>query len=195
MGAPIVYYFCPYRAQVRYVRQPRALPWAPNLLGFQPVQGPRNPRRERPERAASSQPRATPWVPEYKALRPVRAKVWAHLLFITFALTGRRCGTYVNPGRCPGLWTCWAFSPCRAARMSRIAKIRLIRTRRIRAAQQFVNSLNSLLRRLRPTSNSGAAPQPRCKNSINSKPPRAQPTNCGEAPEGTTPPTPTPHVP
>ena len=49
-----------------------------------------NPRRERPERAASSQPRATPWVPGYKALRPVRAKVWAHLLFITFALTGRR---------------------------------------------------------------------------------------------------------
>ena len=36
------------------------------------------------------------------------------------------------------------------------------------AAQQFVNSLNSLLRRLRPTSNCGAAPQPRCKNSINS---------------------------
>ena len=46
-------------------------------------------RRERPERAASPQPRATPWVPGYKALRPVRAKVWAHLLFITFALTGR----------------------------------------------------------------------------------------------------------
>ena len=36
------------------------------------------------------------------------------------------------------------------------------------AAQQFVNSLNSLLRRLRPTSNCGAAPQPRRKNSINS---------------------------
>ena len=81
-----------------------------------------NLRRERPERAASSQPRATPWVPGYKALRPVRAKVWAHLLFITFALTGRRYGTYVNPGRCPGLRTCWAFSPCRAARMSRTAK-------------------------------------------------------------------------
>ena len=78
-----------------------------------------NLRRERPERAASSQPRATPWVPEYKALRPVRAKVWAHLLFITFALTGRWCGTYVNPGRCPGLRTCWAFSPRRVARMSR----------------------------------------------------------------------------
>ena len=36
------------------------------------------------------------------------------------------------------------------------------------AAQQFVNSLNSLLRRLRPTSKCGAAPQLRCKNSINS---------------------------
>ena len=79
-------------------------------------------RRERPERAASPQPRATPWVPGDKALRPVRAKVWAHLLFITFALTGRRCGTYVNPGRCPGLRTCWAFSPRRAARMSRICR-------------------------------------------------------------------------
>ena len=89
-------------------------------------------RRERPERAACSQPRATPWVSVYKRLRPVRAKVWAHLLFITFALTGRRCGTYVNPGRCPGLRTCWAFSPRRAARMSRTAKIRLIRNRRER---------------------------------------------------------------
>ena len=36
------------------------------------------------------------------------------------------------------------------------------------AAQQFVNSLNSLLRRLRPTSKCGAAPQLRRKNSINS---------------------------
>ena len=85
-------------------------------------------RRERPERATSSQPRATPWVPRNKTLRPVRAKVWAHLLFITFALTGRRGGTYVNPGRCPGLRTCWAFSPCRVARMYRNRKIRSIRT-------------------------------------------------------------------
>ena len=38
----------------------------------------------------------------------------------------------------------------------------------LHAAQQFVNSLNSLLRRLRPTSKCGAAPQLRCKNSINS---------------------------
>ena len=38
----------------------------------------------------------------------------------------------------------------------------------LHAAQQFVNSLNSLLRRLRPTSKCGAAPQPRRKYSINS---------------------------
>ena len=48
------------------------------------------------------------------------------------------------------------------------------------AAQQFVNSLNSLLRRLRPTSKCGAAPQLRRKNSINSNPrcpkPRFQPS-------------------
>ena len=100
------------------------------ILEYAPLSGaiPRNPRRERPERAASSQPRATPWVSMQKRLRPVRAKVWAHLLFITFALTGRRCGTYVNPGRCPGLWTCWAFSPRKAARMSRNREIRSIRT-------------------------------------------------------------------
>ena len=51
------------------------------------------------------------------------------------------------------------------------AKIRLIRTSAassLLAAQQFVNSLNSLLRRLRPTSKCGAAPQLRRKNSINS---------------------------
>ena len=36
------------------------------------------------------------------------------------------------------------------------------------SAQQFVNSFNSLLRRPRPTSNRGAAPQPPCSNSINS---------------------------
>ena len=38
----------------------------------------RNPRRERPERAASPEPRATPWVSMHKRLRPVRAKVWAN---------------------------------------------------------------------------------------------------------------------
>ena len=64
---------------------------------------------------------------------------------------------------------------------------------RTRAAQQFVNSLNSLLRRLRPTSNCGAAPQPRCKNSINSNLPAPAPLpepyfgQCGaSAPEGGT---------
>ena len=106
---------------------PGRCPGLRTCWAFSPCKAARNPRRERPERAASPQPRATPWVPGYKALRPVRAKVWAHLLFITFALTGRRCGTYVSPGRCPGLRTCWAFSPCRAARMYRNHKIRSIR--------------------------------------------------------------------
>jgi len=36
-------------------------------------------------------------------------------LTFAFALTGRWCGMYVNPGRCPGLWACWAFSPHWAA--------------------------------------------------------------------------------
>ena len=47
--------------------------------------------------------------------------------------------------------------------------------RRNLAARQFVNSFNSLLRRLRPTSNCGATPQPRCKNSINSNLRRERP--------------------
>ena len=50
----------------------------------------------------------------------------------------------------------------------------------LHAAQQFVNSLNSLLRRLRPTSKCDAAPQLRRKNSINSNlrcpKPRFQPS-------------------
>ena len=46
---------------------------------------------------------------------------------------------------------------------------------RTRAAQQFVNSLNSLLRRLRPTNELRRSPQPRCKNSINSNPRRERP--------------------
>ena len=122
---------------------PGRCPGLRTCWAFSPCKAARNPRRERPERAASPQPRATPWVPGYKALRPVRAKVWAHLLFITFALTGRRCGTYVNPGRCPGLRTCWAFSPRKAARMSRIAKIRLIRPA---APERRSNSLIRLIR-------------------------------------------------
>ena len=70
--------------------------------------------KERPERAASSQPRATPWVSAYKRLRPVRAKVWANGCFLLLPLQG--AGPFLrNPGRCPGLRTCWAFSPCLAA--------------------------------------------------------------------------------
>ena len=64
---------------------------------------------------------------------------------------------------------------------------------RTRAAQQFVNLLNSLLRRPRPTLNCGAAPQPRCNNSINSNLPAPAPLSepyCGQcgasAPEGGT---------
>ena len=43
------------------------------------------------------------------------------------------------------------------------------------AAKKFVNSFNSLLRRLRPKPYCGAAPQPRCKNSINSNLRRERP--------------------
>ena len=39
---------------------------------------------------------------------------------------------------------------------------------RTRTARQFVNSFNSLLRRLRPTNELRRSLQPRCKNSINS---------------------------
>ena len=51
----------------------------------------------------------------------------------------------LSPGRCPGLRTCWAFSPRRAARMSRnpVAKIRLIRTA---APERPGNSLIRLIR-------------------------------------------------
>ena len=47
-----------------------------------------NPRRERPERAASPEPRATPWVSAYKRLRPVRAKVWANGWLLLLPLQG-----------------------------------------------------------------------------------------------------------
>ena len=46
---------------------------------------------------------------------------------------------------------------------------------RTRAARQFVNSFNSLLRRLRPTNELRRSPQPRCKNSINSNLRRERP--------------------
>ena len=154
-------------------------------------------------------------------------------------------GTW-NPGRCPGLGTCWAFSPRRAARMSRtcgasapeggsysrvgacpyllepiyepcpckgLISRQILRGKprpryapltgaaaridelwreigaspypgicapyrgnpRPRASQQFVNSFNSLLRRLRPTNELRRSPQPRCKNSINSNLRRERP--------------------
>ena len=44
------------------------------------------------------------------------------------------------------------------------------------SAQQFVNSFNSLLRRPRPTSNRGAAPQPPCSNSLIRPPPLRRPS-------------------
>ena len=46
---------------------------------------------------------------------------------------------------------------------------------RTRAARQFVNSFNSLLRRLRPTNELRRSPQPRCNNSINSNLRRERP--------------------
>ena len=46
---------------------------------------------------------------------------------------------------------------------------------RTRAARQFVNSFNSLLRRLRPTNELRRSPQLRCKNSINSNLRRERP--------------------
>ena len=70
--------------------------------------------KERPERAAIPQPRATPWVPAYKRPRPVRAKVGANGWLLLLPLQGVGMGTWY-PGRCPGLGTCWAFSPPRAA--------------------------------------------------------------------------------
>ena len=76
---------------------PRALPWAMNLLGFQPAQG-RLYRRERPERAASSQPRATPWVSVHKSLRPVRAKVWANGWLLLLPLQGVGIGEHGTQG-------------------------------------------------------------------------------------------------
>ena len=115
-------------------------------------------RRERPERAASSQPRATPWVPGYKALRPVRAKVWAHLLFITFALTGRRCGEHGTQGVALGSELVGLSARAGPPICPELRRNSINSNRRARAARQFVNSFNSLLRRLRPTSNCPAAP-------------------------------------
>ena len=132
-------------------------------------------RRERPERAASPQPRATPWVPGYKALRPVRAKVWAHLLFITFALTGRRCGEHGTQGVALGSELVGLSARAGPPICPELRRNSINSNRRARAARQFVNSLNSLLRRLRPTNELRRSPQPRCKNSINSNLRRERP--------------------
>ena len=90
-----------------------------------------NLRRERPERAASSEPRATPWVSVHKRLRPVRAKVWANGWLLLLPLQGAGAVRTLTQGVALGyelaglsartgpltigLWTCWAFSPRRAA--------------------------------------------------------------------------------
>ena len=57
-----------------------------------------NPRRERPERAASPEPRATPWVSVYKRLRPVRAKVWANGWLLLLPLQGVGIGEHDTQG-------------------------------------------------------------------------------------------------
>ena len=66
------------------------------ILNTLPFRGnPPQPRRERPERAASSEPRATPWVSMYKRLRPVRAKVWANGWLLLLPLQGVGSGGMV----------------------------------------------------------------------------------------------------
>ena len=42
-----------------------------------------------------------------------------------------------NPGRCPGLWTCWAFSPCLAAD-NRALDLLGLHPRLARAARQKI---------------------------------------------------------
>ena len=58
---------------------------------------------------------------------------------------------------------------------------------RTRAARQFVNSFNSLLRRLRPTNELRRSPQPRCKNSINSNLRRERPERAASSEPRATP--------
>ena len=132
-------------------------------------------RRERPERAASPQPRATPWVPGYKALRPVRAKVWANGCLLLLPLQGAGAVRTLTQGVALGSGLVGLSARAGPPVCTEPQKIRLIRIRRPRAARQFVNSFNSLLRRLRPTPNCGAAPQPCCQNSINSNLPPPTP--------------------
>ena len=75
----------------------------------------RNPRRERPERAASSQPRATPWVSAYKRLRPVRAKVWANGWLLLLPLQGVGNG-YMAPRALPWATDLLGFQPAQGRR-------------------------------------------------------------------------------
>ena len=58
---------------------------------------------------------------------------------------------------------------------------------RTRAARQFVNSFNSLLRRLRPTNELRRSLQPRCKNSINSNLRRERPERAASSEPRATP--------
>ena len=75
----------------------------------------RNPRRERPERAASPEPRATPWVSMHKRLRPVRAKVWANDLFLLLPLQGEGIGDMV-PRALPWATDLLGFQPAQGRR-------------------------------------------------------------------------------
>ena len=74
-----------------------------------------NPRRERPERAASPEPRATPWVSVYKRLRPVRAKVWANGWLLLLPLQGVGNGDMV-PRATPWALDLLGFQPAQGRR-------------------------------------------------------------------------------
>ena len=75
----------------------------------------RNPRRERPERAASPEPRATPWVSMHKRLRPVRAKVWANGRLLLLPLQGVGNGDMV-PRALPWATDLLGFQPAQGRR-------------------------------------------------------------------------------
>ena len=74
-----------------------------------------NPRRERPERAASPEPRATPWVSAYKRLRPVRAKVWANGWLLLLPLQGVGNGD-MAPRALPWAGDLLGFQPAQGRR-------------------------------------------------------------------------------
>ena len=77
----------------------------------------RNPRHERPERAASSQPRATPWVSIHKRLRPVRAKVWANGWLLLLPLQGVGNGD-MEPRALPWAGDLLGFQPAQGRSQS-----------------------------------------------------------------------------